>query len=361
MAWTPFAALLLADAGVEDVAIPLILALFPLAYLVASPVWGVVADGLGSSRGLLRLAALGTALGAVGFALAPGPGAMAALLFATALCRAPQFPMVDTLTVRALPEGRAGYGRVRLWGSATWLILALAGGFLREQEPRAILWVGVAFLVATLAWVFALPEAPTAVSPARPRPWELAKHPLFGPLLLGAALHGVAVATFDNLFALHVERSGFDARYAGIGIAVGVAAEIGALAASGWLLSRFSPGTLLLGAALLALPRWAVTGLAPGPGWMVAAQALHGVNFGVFWLAGVAINQRYAPVGLGTTVQATFHAAMFGAGTLTAMGFGAVWLRFGDTRGLFLAASVFSVLAAAVLTRVLPEVAREAA
>ena len=78
---------------------------------------------------------------------------------------------------------------------------------------------------------------------------------------------------------------------------------------------------------------------------LIATQSLHGLSFGGFWIACVALFSERAPEGLGATSQGLFTAATFGAGYLAAMSVAAVVLRFTDTSALFTGMAVTSAVA----------------
>ncbi len=347
----PFFAPILSEAGASGVAIASILALFPLGILIAGPVWALWADRLGDPRHVVFLAAIGTAAGA-GLLCLPGPWPWllpgVALL---ALSRTPLFAVVDAMAVDRL--GGEGYGRVRLWGSVSFIFLAQIAGRLRDVWPRAPLLVTLVLFVVMVAMSKHLPQ-PSRVPPVD---WPAAlralrDHPVLRPLASVAVLHGATLSMYDHLFGLHLEAAGLDATLLATAVGVGVAAEVGVMAAGGPLLRRFGSLALIIVAVVSGLPRWWATAVATDPTTLVALQALHGLTFGAWWIGGVQLFAESAPKGLENTSQAILLASSFGVGSLLAMLATGFLLDSHGTATLFQLAAGFSALALLGVIRV---------
>jgi PPP family 3-phenylpropionic acid transporter len=80
-----------------------------------------------------------------------------------------------------------------------------------------------------------------------------------------------------------------------------------------------APRALLL-AAMAGVPRWALTAWVTDPVALVAIQVLHGLAFGVFWIAGVQLMSERAPAQVSASSQSLFNASSYGVGAL----FGAI-------------------------------------
>ncbi len=343
----------------SDRAVLGVLAMLPLAKLFGGPLWSWMADRSGREDRVLQV--LGVSAAAAGLMLASQSDAavMVVAVCAFALARAGQFPLVDALTVRVLPDGPRGYGRVRVWGSVAYIGSVLVAGTLRDTWPRAPLWIATGLLALAALSTFTLPRLPRADVPARTRASlsTLLKQPELRPLYAIAALHGLTIATYDHLFALHVERLGMSSRVAATGTAIGVAAEVLVLALGPRLMVRFGPHALLVAGVASGIPRWLLTGAVTEPWLLVAVQALHGLGFGAFWLAGVHLVAERAPEGLEGSAQAMLPATTFGVGTLAAMGLASVLMSPLGTSGLFetlAGVSMVATVGAIVLSRRVP-------
>ena len=164
-------------------------------------------------------------------------------------------------------------------------------------------------------------------------------------LLLASALHFCGHAAYDTFFALHVKALGLTESWTASAIAAGVLVETGIMLKGQSLLRRFSPRTLLLFAIGLAIPRWWLTGTLEAPMANVALQSLHGVTFGVFWLAAIGLVDRSAPTAIKTSALAVLSAAVGGFGSILGNFGGGVLVQEVGTMGLYQAAALTGLLA----------------
>jgi PPP family 3-phenylpropionic acid transporter len=99
---------------------------------------------------------------------------------------------------------------------------------------------------------------------------------------------------------------------------------------------RFEPRHVFLFAVMLALPRWLLTAWIREPWVLVGLQALHGVTFGAFWVAGVAVVSRRAPPQVANSAQALLGVAVGGLGAGLGMTGGGLIVSWAPTWHLFL-------------------------
>ncbi|MEQ1503623.1 MAG: MFS transporter, partial [Myxococcota bacterium] len=117
------------------------------------------------------------------------------------------------------------------------------------------------------------------------------------------------------------------------------------LANSERLLARFGAVPLFAAAVAVGVPRFAITAVTTDPVLLVATQALHGINFGAFWLGGTTVFAERAPDSLRSTTQALLPAAAFGAGPVIGLGLATALLARFDTGMVFAVASATSAVA----------------
>ena len=106
----------------------------------AGPFIGRYADRRDSTRGPLVACALATLLVAAAFYWTWGFWPIFAVSAVFTLVYAGVLPLGETIALRTV-SAESGYGRVRLWGSVSYLIAAAAGGAVLEIEavPSAAL------------------------------------------------------------------------------------------------------------------------------------------------------------------------------------------------------------------------------
>jgi PPP family 3-phenylpropionic acid transporter len=140
---TPFFPLFLADRGLSAGEISLALALPPLIRLAAMPLAGTISDYWGAPRAML--VGLGT-LGAAGYllvALAPNHLTILMAIAFSAVFWTPIFPLLDAYSLRLASERAIDYGRVRLWGSVSFIAANIAGGYLLNWVPLGVVVWGI--------------------------------------------------------------------------------------------------------------------------------------------------------------------------------------------------------------------------
>jgi len=343
----PFLAVILADTGLSNAVVAGALTLFPISMMLGAPLWSLLSDLTGKSALILRIA---TALQVAGCAILyvniHSYSMVLVGIILLALGRAPMGPLSDAMTIEALGDEKDKYGEVRTWGSATFLIVALTSGVLRQYWSRSPLLLGGLVMTMTAALAWRLPNAPPV---DRGKPLSdiigLVRRPAIAGLLVVATLHGITLTTYDNLFSLHVEHMGFSSSVVGLGVALGVGVEIGVLALGERLLKRFRPLTLVLIGLASGIPRWTITAYASTAGALIATQAFHGIGFGAFWVGGVALFARIAPVGFERTAQAFLPTTTFGVGFIISMGMAALLMTYIDTPTLFILMAIISFIA----------------
>ncbi len=341
--------------------------------LLAVPValgWAALADRLGAPARALGFATAWSFAAMLFLPFARAPLAVGLVLLANGLGDRAVVPLVDSVTVewaRARPG--ASYARIRLFGSLGYSALAQALGLAlmargdRAGDPLVPLAV-VACVGAYALLARRLPSPPPLEG--RPRLREMAGLAADRPLLLllaVCAVHWAACAPYHLMFGLRVLELGLPAGVTGLGMSVGVGAEVVALVAFPRLEDQVSLRSAFALSFAASAARWLLLSRATGATEVVLLQLLHGFTFGIFWGAAVSALSRAVPPRLRATGQALFAAVVFGIGN--AAGYelsGAGYDRYGGVGPLYAWAGLAELVAlAAVLALPLGVVGRRAA
>jgi MFS transporter, PPP family, 3-phenylpropionic acid transporter len=236
-------------------------------------------------------------------------------------------PLTETIAVTGVRGAGHDYGRMRLWGSLTFLVATIASGLLFDAYGAGVgIWILVAACVATALASLLLPKpAPEAVAtatdanqgePSVPA-LRLLSMPVFAAFLLAiGAIHG-AHAAFYTFGALHFKALGFSGATFGWLWAVSVFVEIGVFAYSKPLIARFGATQLIIAAGVASIIRWGGMSLNPSLGVVIVLQMLHGLTYGAGHLGAIHFIARAVPtVGAGTA-QALYSA--IGSGFITGL------------------------------------------
>jgi MFS transporter, PPP family, 3-phenylpropionic acid transporter len=293
----------------------------PLVAVPTAIAWSTAADRLRAPARALALATAWAFLALLLLPFARDPWTVGAVLLAYSLADRAVVPLVDSVTVEWVAHHPVTtYARIRLFGSVGFAVLSSSLGLLltwRGDRPGDPL---VPAAVVACVGTYALVARRLSAAPAPPHPPRfremagLLRHGALLALLLVFSIHWGATSPFHLLFGLFVRDLGLPASVTGVGMTVGVAAEVVALLAFPRLAARFSLRALLATSFAVSAFRWALLSRATGAAAVIGLQALHAFTFGLFWGAAMEAMARTVPSRLRATGQAIFAAVVFGLG-----------------------------------------------
>ena len=139
-----------------------------IGYVLAAAFWPRIvtsllipslADRLGTRRRSMILLAAMTLVGLVLFGLARDFLALLLLSLITGASWAAILPLGEAVVLREAKRRDLSYGRIRLWGSLTFILGAIGvGEWLKHAGPEIVLWSITAAAAATLVACVLLPE-----------------------------------------------------------------------------------------------------------------------------------------------------------------------------------------------------------
>lgn len=297
----PFFPLWLEHRGLGASTIGMVLAVpIVVRTLAIAPVMTLIDRGVGARRLMivahLALASVYLALGA-----AEGPAAIAMLVAVMALAQTPIFPTADLVALDAVRRHPGlDYGRVRLWGSITFLCASVAAGYglgTRDLDRVIAILTGLAVVGMVVSWL-AIPAdrgaagvEDTTIGEGDDRTPASLRFVVAAAALIQAS--HAAVYAFGSI---HWRETGVSSVAIGYLWAVGVVAEVAVFAAFGKVVGRGRAtfGFLALGAAA-AVVRFAAMAFEPGLAATTVLQALHGLSFGMTHLGTIAALAWLAP------------------------------------------------------------------
>jgi PPP family 3-phenylpropionic acid transporter len=346
--------------GFSGAQISTALAIAPLMSLVVPLAWAWLADRTQRHDRVLRFIAFGAWLGFSPLVWGHGWAARSFALVLTGYVGYAVFfvgmgGLADALAVARVRAG-AVYGRIRLWGSLGWIVTALAvGALLGTSTPRlggllvpAAMWAALGGAVVA-SWQV----AGTGERTVRPRLGDvrtLLAEPGLRLLLVAGALHWACMAPYNVFFGVFLRDLGLPPVSWGLAYSVGVTAEMLVLLYFHRINARFSLDTLLAAAFVTSALRWVGNAVLRAPSALIALQALHGMTFGMFWSAGIALVGTTVPPKLRATGQALLVMAINVGGAVGNLAVGRVYDTAGP-RVLFALAALGEVLPLAVILR----------
>jgi PPP family 3-phenylpropionic acid transporter len=345
--------------GFSGAQISTALAIAPLLSLAVPLGWAWLADRTQRHDRVLQLIAFGAWLGFSPLAWAHAQAARSfALVLAGYLGYATFFVgmggLADALAVARVRAG-AVYGRLRMWGSLGYVVAAIAVGaalgpsLLRLRGPLVpcAMWAALGGGFLASLWL-----GGTGEPAARPRLADvralLAQQPGLRLLLVAGALHWACMAPYNVFFGVFLRDLGLQPLWWGVAYAVGVTAEMLVLLYFHRLHARVSLDALLAAAFVSSALRWVGNAVLRAPGPLIALQALHGMTFGMFWSAGIALVTATVPPKLRATGQALLVMAINVGGAVGNLAVGRIYDSAGPSL-LFAVAAGGELLPLAVI------------
>ena len=164
--FNPYLTLWLKDLGLPLVVISLVVAAQPFTRVFAPYIWGLISDRTGHRVRLLRFSAVAAAVVSLGLFVEGGAAWLAAVLFVLFVLTSSMMGLTEAAMAHVVAGDWGRYGRVRLWGSAGFLVTVfLAGAWFERFGMHHFPGWAVATLVGVAACTFWLPkfhDQPTA-------------------------------------------------------------------------------------------------------------------------------------------------------------------------------------------------------
>jgi len=353
--WLPYMPLHLAGLGLDGWQIGVLGALTPACRWTSAIALGWLADRRRSRHALLVATAAAGSLCFVPLLYARDFAALVVVLVAINLFHGTLIPMVDATVVDHLSELGGDYGRLRLWGSVSFVLGAAGSAPLVERFGHAV--VPVLLLVPSALLAPALSLLPRGQrghrDHARP-PWALLTRPV-AAFLATVFLAQASSGAWTGFFALHVRALGLSDALPGIAYASAVVAEVALFHFGRRVLEWIAPADLIVVTLVVTVVRWMLSAVVTGPTAVVAVQLAHVFTFSAFHLAAVALVAELFPAANTTSGQSLYGLMGFGLGGTVGIALaGALVDRLG-TSGLFWfeAAVAFAGLAPACWLRAL--------
>jgi PPP family 3-phenylpropionic acid transporter len=317
-------------------------------------VWGALADRYHARRPIyLACNIVSTALWA-GFLFSTDFTVMLAMTLAYGIFFAPIISFLEAFTMDALAGEKKSYGRIRAWGSISFITTVVLLGKALDRYPSDM----VLFLILTGAAIQALAatQIPAPLSATAASRQEVGAGSLWTTrtllFLLAAFLMLVSHGAYYGFFSIHLEALGCGKTFIGFSWALASSAEIIVMLFSNTLFQRFGLSSVLLFSFVVAAGRWLTLALVEAPWLILLSQVLHAVTYGTFHMASILYIDRLSPGWGKTRGQAVNNAVTYGLGLM--VGFLASGLGYEPigAQGLF-GVSAIIALAGAVLMRIL--------
>ncbi|MSO75900.1 MAG: MFS transporter [Alphaproteobacteria bacterium] len=310
----PFTPVWLASRGLDAREIGFVLATMMAVRVAVNPLVAALADRLGARRRLVQGLAIGGFLACLPLGFAQGFWPVLLLMSLYVAIYAPVMPLAESLSLATMRQQGLDYGRLRLWGSVSFIAASVGAGWLIAGRPESlILWLIAGCIAATAIATQFLPAPEMPPSPPRSRPVRrLLARPLFLLMVLAAALNMASHSILHGFGTLHWRALGHGDDAIGLLWALGVVGEIVLFAVAGGLTRRIGPIAMLVVGAAAGLARWLGLAYADAYWALAALQLLHALTFGATHLGATYLLQNAIPATVAGSAQALYSSLSMG-------------------------------------------------
>ncbi|WP_010097496.1 MFS transporter [Ornithinibacillus scapharcae] len=327
-----FLPLYLAYKGLNGTEIGWVLAIGPLASIFAQPFWGYLSDKYKTVKRILLICITGLLIFSTVFFQM---NSLISIMFMGAVFyffTTPIGGLGDSLAQRRADELGVSFGTIRTWGSIGFALSSLIiGEILSRYGVQYMIWPYLFFGFIALLVVTRLKDVKVETDPVKLKDVGiLIKNKGFLFFLLAIIFLSVGHRTNDSYIGLYISELGGSEALVGLGWFVGVASEALVFALAGLWFRKLKTLVFVLIAGVLYSIRWFVYGALDDPMYVIGLQFLHGITFGVFYLAALDYVTRLIPKHLQSTGHLVYYAVFFGiSGIIGSLSGGAIMDHFG--------------------------------
>jgi len=278
--------------------------------VLINPLVGQWADARGEARQPMMLLCLLALVALTGFVFAEGFWLLLVLALVAAVGLTAIMPLGEAIALDVVYRRGLDYGRIRLWGSISFIGVAIVvGPLIARDGPDVILLTTLLLMLVTLVACWLLPNSPPPrVEPGQAPMRRLLLNPRFMLFLAAVSLSQSSHGVLYGFGSVHWRANGVSEWMIGALWSEGVIAEIVLFIVGGWLLGRVGvTGLIILGAAAGTI-RWLAYGSSTDVSVLVVMQLLHGLSFGANHLGAMHFIARAVPGAWSNTAQSLYAA-----------------------------------------------------
>ena len=320
--------------------------------------WGRLIDRRGDAVGVLKWLAVAGVVGFLPIVWSVDFWVVLGTMTVWAVFRVGQIPALDALTLSRVKHHGGTYRRFRSWGSVGFIAGGLLLGWLVESTDRTIIPGALAVtLVLALIIVWRVPSE-RVERRSGVKGWGVVKsllsHRGLRALYLSAFLSRFTQHGLYGFLPLHLQDLGVDDWAVPLYWSVGVLSEVLLIRNTPRLFSGRPTRSILLVCFVVAALQFACSALVTNPWLLLGIMALHGVSFGLWYVASMEYLGAQVDETQRGTAQALFQIMAFGfGGTLSAITAGYLF-QAGAGELMFTVAAAASIAVIAITWIVFP-------
>ncbi len=293
--------------GLSKSEIGWILSLPPFLMVFISPLIAYLSEKSGRSRTVLFLTALVSSSFFLCFYFSSSFYSFLFLQAGASCCFLSLIPLGDSQTLKAVRLYDLNYGRIRLWGSLSFIATSFGVGYVLDlMGIDWTLWLILCALLTVALFSFFLPSLPTEQDKTPGNPRIFLKKPSFLIFILGAGMIIGSHAAYYAFGSLYMISLGYSKTLIGFIWAFGVIAEVILFAFSNKLFKSARSLHLILIGSVAGIIRWGALGFDDSMVVIIGIQILHALTFGATHLGSMSFISRHAPKNVAASAQSIY-------------------------------------------------------
>jgi PPP family 3-phenylpropionic acid transporter len=336
----PFWPIWLASRGLTAREIGVLLAAAIWVKVIATPAIGALADKTGGRRVLMGTLAAAALAAYAGLLSARNFWLLISLNLIALTAQSALMPLGDTITLAAARLEGLDYGRIRLWGSVSFIVASIASGaaLASSSGERVLPLVLGASTLVLLACLHIPSTRPVRGADRTTGIDVVTGDPRFWIFILAASALQASHQVYYGFGTLYWRSLGLSDTTIGWLWAEGVLAEILLFWQGRRLLARLGPIGLMALGGIAGIMRWSLAGALTWLPFIAALQLLHAFTFGASHIGAMHFLSRAVPPSAAASAQSLYAALSSGLGSGLVMGIaGALYSAFGGGAYSFMA------------------------
>lgn len=291
-----------------------VLAVGPLASIFAQPFWGYLSDKHKTVKVMIQICLVGLLISSILFFQMNTLLAIILMGAVFYFFTSPIGALGDSLAQRRSEDLGISFGTIRMWGSIGFATSSLIiGEVLTRVGIQYMIWPyllfgTVALIVSTRLVDVKVDSDPIKIKDVR----KIFQNKSFVYFLVLMLFLTITHRASDSYIGLYIVELGGSERFVGISWFVGVLSEAAVFAFAGLWFRKLHPFVFVIIAGALYSIRWFLYSAMTDPIYIIFLQVLHGLTFGIFYLAAFSYISRLIPKLLQSTGHLIFFATFFG-------------------------------------------------
>lgn len=350
--FNPYLTTLFVEQGMNASHVGVMMSIGTLLSIIVQPLWGLMVDRFRQTKLVLVLSITVPSLMAYFYSIKIF--AVLVLVYTISIIfQVTQSPIADSYAVSAAREARTSYGTIRSLGSLGTALGGYAGGLYLSRFEITQLWIPFfvfsavgALIVLTLSNQTERYKSAVSLSEGFR---QLMSNRSFVIFLVACFFVNQTLTAYNSFFVLSFQDAGGSYSLVGVALLLASMTNVPSMLLAAKVVKRIGREKTLVAAAAAYALRWAIQWMFPIPSVMIGIQALHGLSFGLFYVAAV----EYVAIASGKQMQATgqslFNMVFVGLGGIVGNLLNGYLYSKGGPQAMYLACTISALIGAMML------------